>query len=241
MTKRMHKWLIVVLLVMGILLTGCSKEQNVAGKVTPNGGQSTAPADAAGTEPEEKAVSLGRMEGGVYTNEYAGFGCELDSDWEFYMADELQELSDNVQEMLADTEMSDMLEQVTQIADMKAENVNDLLAINVMYSKLDAQSRIAYALMSEEDVVDETLGQKDLLISAYTQAGIEVSSMEKVEVEFLGEKHFALHTSAAWDGVPYFVLQIYDYHAGSYGVTTTLSSYLEDNTDYLLSLFYKVD
>lgn len=239
--KKMSKWLLVALLVMGMLLTGCGKEKDVAGKVTPNESQNAAPSDTAGTEPEEKTVSLGRMEGGIYTNSYAGFGCELDSNWEFYMADELQELPENVQEMLADTELGDMMAQATQIMDMKAENVNDLLAINVLYTKLDTKSRVAYALMSEEDIMDVTLEQKDLLISSYAQAGIEVSSMEKVEVEFLGQKHFAIHTTASIEGIPYFMLQLYNYHAGSYGVTTTLSSYLEDNTDYLLSLFYKVD
>ena len=79
------------------------------------------------------------------------------------------------------------------------------------------------------------------MISSYTQAGMEVSSIEKVEVDFLGQKHFAIHTTASLEGIPCFILQLADYHLGSYGVTTTLTSYLEDNTDYLLSLFYKVD
>lgn len=243
--KKTHKWLLAALLAGTMLLTGCGGQKEVAGKVTPNETQTAAvPAgtvEAAPTEATEKEVSLGRIEGGVYTNAYAGFGCTLDSNWEFYSAEELQELPEDAQELFADTELADTTGELTQITDMKAENVNDLTTINVLYTKLDAQSRLAYALMSEEDILDAVLELKDTMISAYAQAGIEVSAMEKVEVDFLGEKHFAIHTSATWDGIPYYTLQVFDYHAGRYSITTTLASYLEDNTESLLSLFYKVD
>lgn len=242
--KKTYKWLLAALLAGTMLLTGCGGQKAVSGKVTPNETQTAAvPAGTveAPTEAAEKEVSLGRIEGGTYTNAYAGFGCTLDSNWEFYSAEELQELPEDAQELFADTELGDATGELTQITDMKAENVNDLTTINVLYTKLDAQSRLAYAMMSEEDILDAVLEHKDTMISAYAQAGIEVSAMEKVEVDFLGEKHFAIHTSATWDGIPYYTLQVFDYHAGRYSITTTLASYLEDNTESLLSLFYKVD
>lgn len=246
--KETHKWVLTALLVGTVLLTGCGGGQkDVSGKVTPNETQSaavpagTVEAAPAETAPEEKDVSLGRIEGGVYTNSYAGFGFELDANWEFYTAEELQELPGNIQELFKGTEVGDAAAEITQIMDMKAENANDLTTINVLYSKLDAQTRLAYAVMSEEDILDSVLEQKDALISSYAQAGIEVSTMEKVEVDFLGETHFAMHTSSTWDGVPYYILQLFDYHAGRYGITTTLSSYLEDNTQSLLTLFYTVE
>lgn len=239
--RKTHNWLLAALLAGTMLLTGCGEKQ-VSGNVTPGGTQAAAvPAGTVTpTEATEREVSLGRIEGGVYTNAYAGFGCSLDSNWEFYSAEELQELPENVQELFADTELGDAAGELTQLTDMKAENVNDLTTINVLYTKLDAQSRLAYAMMREEEILDAVLEQKDAMISAYAQAGIEVDSIEKVEVDFLGEKHFAIRTSATWDGVPYYTLQVFDYHAGRYGVTTTLASYLEDNTESLLSLFYKV-
>lgn len=239
---------LLVFLAAAMLLAGCGgKQEDVSGKVTPNeASPAAAPTSSVESLPEETAaeeipVSLGRIEGGVYTNTYAGFGCKLDSNWEFYSAEELQTLPGDVQDLFADTEIGNAMSGITQIMDMKAENANDLTVINVLYNQLDTKSRLAYATMSEEDIVDATLEQKDLLISTYSQAGIEVSAMEKVEVDFLGEKHFAIRTSSTWDGVPYFTLQLFDYHAGRYSITTTFSSYLEDNTDGMLNLFYKVE
>lgn len=236
-----------------ILLMGCSAEQeDISGTITPNETAGAAvptsyveaiPQETSEStaETEENPVSLGRIEGGVYTNTYAGFGCVLDANWVFYSAAELQELPGDVQELFSDSDLSDAFADVTQIADMKAENANDLTIINVLYNKLDAQSRLVYALMSEEDILDATMEQKDLLISTYSQAGIEVDTMEKVEVEFLGETHYAMRTSSTWDGVPYYALQLFDYHAGAYGITVTFSSYFEDRTEDLLTLFYKVE
>lgn len=226
--KNIHGLLLALLVAATVLLTGCGKgQEDISGKVTPNETTSAVETAPEETAAEEKNVSLGRIEGGVYTNTYAGFGCELDSNWVFYSAEELQELPGDVQELFADTELDETVAGMTQITDMKAENTEDLTVINVLYTKLDVQSRLLYAMMSEEDILDATLEQKDLMISSYAQAGIEVSSMEKAEVDFLGEKHFAIRTSSTWDGVPYFTLQVFDYHAGSYGITTTFPAILK--------------
>lgn len=232
---KQRKRMLAGLLIMILLLAGCGgSRKDLSGKVTPNETRSTQAA-------EEEDVSLGRLEGGVYTNSYAGFACTLDSNWVFYSAQDLQELPGNIQELLKDTEAGDSLAELNQITDMKAENTADLTTVNVLYTKLDTATRLVYAVMSEEDIVDTVLEQKDMIVSTYAQAGIEVAEMEKISVDFLGESHFAVRTSSSWDGIPYFTLQIYDYHAGPYGIITTFASYVEDRTEDLLSLFYKVE
>ena len=133
------------------------------------------------------------------------------------------------------------MEDISQIMDMKAENAQDLTTINVLYTKLGLEERLAYMVLSEEAIVDGVLTQKDALIAGYAQAGIDVSSMEKTQVTFLGETHYAVHTQAATQGVPYYILQVFDYTLGQYGVTLTLSSYVEDITQELLNLFYSVE
>lgn len=239
----MKRVICMLTLVLALLLAGCGgKQAEPAGTITPGPAPATAPTSSVETTAApENPVALGRIEGGTYTNTYGGFGCTLDANWEFYSAEELQDLPNDVQELFADTELGEATAGMTQIMDMKAENANDLTTMNVLYNKLDAQSRLAYAMLSEEDILDALMEQKDLMISSYSQAGIEVSSMEKTEVEFLGEKHFAVRTSSTWDDVPYFTLQLFDYHAGRYSITITFASYLEDKTDDLLALFYKVD
>ena len=69
---------------------------------------------------------------------------------------------------------------------------------------------------------------------------MENISIEKVTVSFLGEEHTALKTSATVQGVDYYILQVFNYHLGSYGVTLTVNSYIEDNTQALLDMFTKV-
>ena len=80
-----------------------------------------------------------------------------------------------------------------------------------------------------------------MLEEAYAQAGMTLISMEKVSVEFVGETHFAIRSALTVQEVPYYVLQLFDFHLGEYAVTTTLASYVEDNTDSLLDLFYPLE
>lgn len=230
----MKKRMFVMICILALMLAGCGGgEKEVSGNVVPL--ETTAPAV------EDSPVSLGRLEGGVYTNAYTGYGCTLDENWEFYSAEELQELPEMVNEILEGSEFADEDGSLDQITDMMAENVTDLTSMNVLYSKVDMQSRIAYALMTEETLIDAMLEQKDMMIESYAQAGFEVLSIEKVTVTFAGEQRNAVRTSTMIEDVPYYTLQLFDYNLGEYSVTLTLSSYLEDNTDSLLELWYSLD
>lgn len=234
------QFFVVCALMLALLLSGCGGEP-VGGAVTPLDTTAGNAATTEATAEGDKEVSLGRMEGGVYTNTYAGYGCKLDSSWTFATAEELQELPDDVKEMFADTQMSDAVNNYQQIIDMQAQNTQDLLSVNVTYTKLDLQSKLAYTLMSEEDVIDSVLAQEDLLITTYQQMGVENAALKKDTVTFLGEEHTVARMSASIQGVPYYTMQIVNYKLGNYGVTLTLGSYGEDKTDSLLELFYKVD
>lgn len=221
----MKKLLIYILTLAIMTLTVCSGV--------------TAFASTSDTQPN---MTLGSIDDGVYSNEYAGIACALDENWVYYSAEELQALPENVRELFSDSELADQIADSTVIADMQAENAEALLSVNINFTKLGIKERLAYSLLSEEDAIDVLLSQKDLLTSTYAQAGITVSSMEKVTVSFLGQEHFAVKTQATLrvDGMelPYFILQIMDYKLGGYGMTLTASSYVEDNTQSVLDLFY---
>ena len=226
------------------LLAGCGSSQNVGGKIEPlPGNKETAGATEEATESTgaDNEVALGRMEGGVYTNPYAGYGCKLDTSWQFLTAEELQEIPENLQEILSGTAAGDALEKYATITDVQAENVTELTTFNVLYQKLDANMKLASLTMSEEDVIESVLATKDQMIQSYAQAGVEVATMEKVTVTFLGEKHTALKTTSTRQGVAYYTLQIMDYHlGGDYSVTLTVGSFVEDKTADLLKMFYTV-
>ena len=76
---------------------------------------------------------------------------------------------------------------------------------------------------------------------SYAAAGINASSMEKTTVTFLGEEHVAIKTIAETQGVPYYILQVFNYQLGEYSVVSTMASFVDDNTDALLDLFYPVN
>lgn len=247
--------ILALLLALSLLLTACGGDAEVSGSVTSNDNpSSTVPAGKVEQEelptseptvPEttapENELSLGRMEGGIYTNEYVGYACTLDSNWTFLSAKELEQIPSTVSDAVSGTELGDALADVQQFTDMMAENVTDLTTMNVLYQKLSMQERLAYAVVSEEDVIDATLDQASMMIDAYAQAGILVTSMEKVNVTFMGEERFAIYTVSTLEGIPYYSLQFFDYDLGAYAVTTTLASYVEDQTGDLCDLFYKLE
>lgn len=231
MKKRLFT-VISLALALCLVLCGCGGEskEDVSGNLTP--AESTAPA-------EEKSVSMGLLEGGTYENSYAGFGFTLDDSWVIYPAEELQSLPEDVREMFQDTDLENY--EINQFTDVLAENAEALTTMNVLYQKVSLQERLAYAVMSEEALIDTTLSQYDTMVQAYANAGILVESMDKKAVTFLGQERIALYTVATVQDVPYYILQIYDYDLGDYAIITTFGSYWEDNTESLLELFYTVE
>ena len=248
MKKRV--FLFCLLPVALLLLTACGGEEPVVGEVTPGGEKVTvvgevAQNDGAGETEElpehvDVPLAIGRVEGGTYTNKYLGVAAAFNENWEFYTAEELQDLPGLATEEFEGTALGELAKDVEQFTDMQAENVNDLTVLNIGYQRLDMAARLAYAQMTEEEIVEDTLAQKDMIIEAYAQGGIVTESMEKKTVEFLGEERCALYTVASVEGTPCYFLQLYAYDIGEWGVTMTFTSYVEDRTESLLELFYEI-
>lgn len=240
-----------LLLVLSMLLAGCSeKPEEIAGKMeapsAPAAHQETIlPQEQMETQEtlaEENPLTLGRMEGGTYRNSYAGFGCTLDESWTYYSAEELQTLPESVAKALEGTEVGEGLEAMEQVTDMMAENVDLLSTINVLYQKCSLQERMALSMMGEEAYLDAMVQEQgQMMRDSYAQVGIEITSMERIEVEFLGQTRSALHTVGVSQNVPVYFTQILDYSRGSYSVTTTFTSYVEDNTQNVMALFFPVE
>ena len=255
--KNRKLTLALVLLLIVSMLTGCGGHKPapdagtdpiITEAPTTEAPTTEAPTtEAPTTEPPatdplpDNVLALGRVEGNTYTNTYAGIGCDLDSGWTIYTADQLQQLPDAVQGMFEGTELEEAMANVTQFMDMLAENVEQMTSVNVSFQKLDMSQRIAYARLSEQEVLEATLLQKDMMLQAYANAGIDVETMEIVTVTFLGQEHYALKTVAEMNGVPYYCLQTFDFWLGEYSVTITFASFIDDNTESLLDLFYPVD
>lgn len=229
--------LFALLLALVMVLCACGTDPSTNPTQTPTTGTQ----GTEGKQEENKQLSLGKLENGVYTNEYAGIACNLSSAWSVYSAEELQELPDTVKDMLSGSELEEAVAGYETIIDMQAENVDDLLVMNLVYTKLKLSDRLRYATMSNEQIINHTLQQKDVLISTYQQVGIFVKSMEKKTVTYLGKEVCGIYTVAEVSGVPYYMLQVFDYHLGAYSYTITVSSYIDDHTQSILDMFYSLD
>lgn len=234
----MKKRYLSLLLVLAMMLTACGgSKETVTGSIQP---AATEAADSGQPAETERPVSIGRMEGGTYTNSYVGYGCDLDGSWTFYSAEELQEMPQNAKDLMEGSELGDSINVLDQFTDMMAENEELLCTMNLLYQKIPVESRMVYAVMDEAEILELVLEEKDAMIEAYAQGGFDVESMETVKVTFLGQERMALKTASTTQGVPYYTLQLFDYKLGQYSTTLTLASFVEDNTASLLDLFFPV-
>ncbi len=246
---RNKKWNVkataaVLVLAMAMAFTACGGDdaEKISGGITPAVVDEKEPEETDATETDEtgKTTSLGRVQGGMYVNEYMGISCNLDEGWEFYTAEELQEMPEDVAAMFEGTDVEDEMSQMTYITDMSAENAEELTNMNIIYEKMDLQQRLAFKSMTNTDIVDGMLThQKDVLISTYAQAGINVQEMSKKTVNFCGEERDVLYMACDISGVAYYAIQVFDYSLGDYSVTLTVTSFVEDKTEELLTLFSK--
>jgi len=241
--KKIISLLLALAMVLSLAACGSSASEPPKGDIKPledTKQENNTPEQEEETQPaeEDNSFSLGAMQGGIYENTYAGFGLKLDENWVYKTAEELQDVTGLTEEMFEGTDLD--LSSYNQILDMMAECADPLASINIQYTALSAQERLAHRLAGEEGLIDGTLGQKDLLISTYAQAGIEVSAMEKVTVNFCGEEHFAIHTTSTIQGMNYYILQLFFTNTGPYYVTVTMGAFVEDTTPQLAELFYKL-
>lgn len=192
------------------------------------------------TEPESddpNALTIGTWNGSTYINKYIGFQITFDNSWTLATAKDLQQLSVDTQELFSGTIAGEILKNLTQLMDMQATNVLNGNTVNVVYQKNDASLISTYQSLTEEQIIDLTLLSKDMMIQSYAAAGIQVSSMEKVKVNFLGQSHYAVKTTASMNGVPVYYLQLMRFDLGLWSTTVTVMTVGSDTTQAMLNKF----
>ena len=185
---------------------------------------------------EERPVTTGVIEDGVYYNEYAGISFTADG-WQLLGVEDLKDSLDGVSELLEGTEVGDAMKDLTQFMDMQAVDPSGLQNINVIYTKMSAAERLAFLALDEEGVIDAVLKNQESLIHSYEEGGITVESMEKVSCNFAGEDRIGILTTGSVQGIPCFILQVYETHAGAYSVITTMTAAMEDTTADMAAMF----
>ena len=231
MTRKISLFL-TLLLLSALLLSGCGGREPEKSSIVPvatetpaaesvsepSPASETAPAEEGETAEAERQLSLGQFSGSTYTNSYAGFGCTLDGSWTFADAQQLQDLSDIASQLIDEADAEGVLDSanISTLTDMYAESADLFSSVNVVYSKMALSERLLYLTMDEEQMLDTAMGQVDQLVSVYESAGMSVSSVEKVKVNFLGEEHYGMKTVYDTQGVTCYMLQLFDPFKGSY-------------------------
>ncbi len=233
MRKNLRCIAAMLALVLAVSMTGCGTAAPAQTEGTMEEVQQTQSPEK--TE-QEKKVTLGKVEDGVYTNAYTNITFAPEG-WTMAGADDLQEVLGQVGEVLEGTEIGDKMEGVDQIMDMQAADPTGLMNVNVVYTKMGAAERLANMALNEDAAMDAVLDQKDTVIASYEAAGITVESMEKAAFTYGGQQRIGIKTVGTVQGISCYILQAYERTLGAYSVVTTMTSFQEDHTEEMAELF----
>lgn len=185
----------------------------------------TCPADDAGT-PE-----LGSVNGGTYTNEFAGIGCTLDETWTFYTEAQIAEINGFLTEGTSDEEMRQLMEENQSVYDMYASSTDGLMTMNVVFQNMGL---LFGTTMSAQDYVELSAEQLPDAMGTY---GFEDVTASVTTAEFAGAECPAIAITATVQDTPMYELLVC-MKEGNYIYCVTLCSYTEDVTAQMAALFY---
>lgn len=186
---------------------------------------------------ENVQVKSGKVENGVYTNEYTGVRFAPGDDWVMLGVEDLQDELEDVDKLLEGTAAGEAIEGLDQFMDMQAADSTGLSSVNVVYTKMNIVELGRYMTMDEDAIIEEALGQLDTMKDSYAAAGMEVESMEKHTVTFAGQDRVGIKIVGSVQGTPCYMLQVIDCQKGVYNVTVTMTTVLEDGTEELAQMF----
>lgn len=234
--KNMKKLLALMLaLSMLTLLAACGSGPR-GSLSTPADSGSAAPESAPEPNPEtQDGLQPGSTVGGVYENAFAGIGCRLDETWTYLSDEEILAQNEIVIDSIDDEELARLLSSKSTFFDMLATSEEGLATVNVVAenlgllygSVLDTGSYVDIALKSFE--------------SNSASMGLTVSSCEKRSFDFCGKSTDGISLSGTIniEGVDVEMFErIACVKAGSYMFVVTACTYVEDNTEDVLNLFY---
>lgn len=223
-------WALALALLLALSLAACGeKEEEIKGSVASESGISEN-ADASEESEEHEDVGIGSLEGGVYTSEFLGIRCTLDSEWTFATEAELAEMINLSAEQLDDQELAEQMKNSPSFVDMCASKADGLSSVNVVLENVG----VIYGMtMDENDYLE--LGMEKLEESLQSM-GMENISTELSTVEFAGAEHVRAQLTASYSDVPFYE-ELICIKKGSYMGVITLGCYYENNLPALEQLF----
>ena len=127
-------------------------------------------------------------------------------------AQQLQDLSDIASQLIDEADAEGVLDSanISTLTDMYAESADLFSSVNVVYSKMALEREAALPHHGRGADAGHRHGTgRNQLVSVYESAGMSVSSVEKVKVNFLGEEHYGMKTVYDTQGVTCYMLQLF--------------------------------
>lgn len=231
--------LIPVLIILSLILSlAACGSKNISGNITtPSAKPNTSGTTANEPAPEDATYEMGSTNGGVYTNDFLGIGCELDENWAFYGEEQLAELNGIIADTIDDEELAEAyansVENGKTTYDMCAVSADGLAVINIVIESLG----VLYGVSLDEDrYLDLSL---ETLEKSLDAAGMANVTVEKASVACAGASRPSFAIYGEQSDVPVYEKGIC-IKKGNYMAVITVCSYYEDITNELAGLFYSL-
>ena len=226
--------MLMAIWMLALMLTACGQQapEQTGGSVEPGTAQDqsvTGQVDA--SQPDEEELEMGSVNGGTYTNTFAGIGCALDETWVFYTKEQIAELNGFLTDGTSDEDMKKLMENSQSVQDMYASSTDGLMTINVVFQNMGL---LLGTTMSAQEYAELHVTQIPDAMEAY---GFEDVTASVTTAELADEERPAIALTATIQDIPVYEL-IVCLRQGNYIYCVTLCSYTEDVTAQMAELFY---
>lgn len=248
----MRKLLLIMTLVAAVTMTACgssdskSADNTTKAESVDENTNSTSDDEVVSEEPEESSeeqteeeneLSLADIKGtvkdGVYENEHMGNGLSLENFPIVYDDEQLLELSGIMAGKLdKGDEVMEAIESAQMIYDLYATSEDQTVSVNVVVQKNDSLVSPTTKLFYE--------AQKSTIESTLEQIGGTDPKVEIDNTTFAGKDTFVLCAECTIQGLQLYERQIYVEKDG-FLEAITVSSYIDDKTEDVMSGFYAID
>lgn len=226
--------MLMAIWMLALMLTACGQQvpEQTGGSVEPGAAQDQSVAGQVdASQPDEEELEMGSVNGGTYTNAFAGIGCTLDETWVFYTKEQIAELNGFLTDGTSDEDMKKLMENSQSVQDMYASSTDGLMTINVVFQNMGL---LLGTTMSAQEYAELHVTQIPDAMAAY---GFEDVAASVTTAELAGEERPAIALTATIQDIPVYEL-IVCLRQGNYIYCVTLCSYTEDVTAQMAELFY---
>ena len=148
-------------------------------------------------EPVGNGYIQGSHHNGIYTSDFIGLTCELDSNWSFYSDAEIKQLNGITMDMM-DEEIADKLKEAALICEMVATNASTGDSINVNLEKIpstvSSSTTVESLLKSQFDILKDGLESTGATVDVieFERFGVSNTTLDGIYIEVTtnGQKYY---------------------------------------------------